>query len=109
MSDGGFYLFPNFEPFAAALQRRGIHTSTQLAEVLLRETGVALLPGTAFGMAPESLSLRLAYVDFDGQAVLNGVSDEIVFEKLEAGVTALTNWLKQLPKPIPQPEAILTV
>lgn len=109
MSNGGFYLFPNFEPFTAALQRKGIRTSTQLAEVLLREIGVALLPGTAFGMAPESLSLRLAYVDFDGQAVLDGVSDDIVFEKLEAGVTALANWLKKLPRPIPQPETLLSM
>lgn len=98
MSDGGFYIFPNFEPFRSALNLKGINTSTAFTEVLLKEAGVALLPGTAFGMAPENLSTRLAYVDFDGQAVLDGVSYDLVFEKLEAGINALTNWLQNLPQ-----------
>lgn len=67
---GGFYLFPNFEAFRAKLSERGIHSSSQLCEQLLAETGVALLPSYAFGRAPQELTARLSYVDFDGEHAL---------------------------------------
>lgn len=40
---------------------------------LLEETGCATLPGSSFGRAPEELSLRLAFVNFDGEEALNAV------------------------------------
>lgn len=63
---GGFYLFLDF----GELQGAGVATSEALCEKLLADTGVALLPGTAFGMEPQHLSARLAYVDFDGVKAL---------------------------------------
>jgi aspartate aminotransferase len=63
---GGFYLFLDF----CELQGAGMATSEALCEKLLADTGVALLPGTAFGMEPRHLSARLAYVDFDGVKAL---------------------------------------
>jgi aspartate aminotransferase len=63
---GAFYLFPDFSPRAAELRARGIATSPELCTRLLAETGVAILPGSAFGRAPAELAARLAYVDFDG-------------------------------------------
>jgi aspartate aminotransferase len=63
---GGFYLFPDLGPRRAALQRRGVGTSVELARRLLEEVGVALLPGAAFGRDPGELCLRAALVDFDG-------------------------------------------
>ncbi len=68
---GGFYLFPNFAKFEKALAARNITTSTDLCDALLRETGVALLPGVAFGRPSTELTARLAYVDFDGGKALN--------------------------------------
>ncbi len=68
--EGGFYLFPDFSKFKTALNSHGIFTSIQLAETLLEETGVALLPGTEFGRPPEEMTLRLAYVNFDGTAAI---------------------------------------
>lgn len=68
--EGGFYLFVDFMPLKAALARRGVQTSEQLCEQLLAETGVALLPSTAFGIPSEYISARLAYVDFNGNAAL---------------------------------------
>jgi hypothetical protein len=65
-TQGGFYLFLDF----SNLQGAGISTSEALCEKLLADTGVALLPGTAFGMEPHHLSARLAYVDFDGAKTL---------------------------------------
>jgi len=67
---GGFYLFPDFGPHRAALAARGIHTSRQLCERLLEETGVAILPGADFGRPDEELTARLAYVNFDGAQAL---------------------------------------
>jgi aspartate aminotransferase len=52
------------------LEGRGIHNSYELAKRLLDETGVALLPGADFGRPPEALSLRIAFVDFDGAEAL---------------------------------------
>jgi aspartate aminotransferase len=67
---GAFYLFPDFSPFRRALRARGIRTSQQMCTALLDDTGVAILPGSDFGRSPEELTARLAYVDFDGAAVL---------------------------------------
>ncbi|HRH80046.1 MAG TPA: aminotransferase class I/II-fold pyridoxal phosphate-dependent enzyme [Thiobacillaceae bacterium] len=67
---GGFYLFPDFTPLRERLAARGIRDSAALADVLLQETGVAGLPGVQFGRPPEELTLRLAYVDFDGARAL---------------------------------------
>ncbi len=63
---GGFYLFPDFSPLREALAARGMRTGRDLAERLLAETGVAIIPGEEFGREPEELTARLAYVDFDG-------------------------------------------
>lgn len=65
--DGAFYLFPNFDRWRAQLATRGIHTSTELATYLLEAHQIATLPGTAFGLPPEVLSLRLAssYLDLE--------------------------------------------
>lgn len=68
--EGGFYLFPDFGPLADALHARGIRTSTELCEQCLRDTGVAFLPGEAFGRDPAELTARLSYVDFDGARAL---------------------------------------
>ncbi|MEL6973137.1 MAG: hypothetical protein AAFO02_23435 [Bacteroidota bacterium] len=70
-ADGGFYLFPNFENHRAALAANGVLTSTALCEHLLDQSGVALLPGVAFGRPSEELTARLSFVDFDGAAALS--------------------------------------
>ena len=68
--DGGFYLFPEFGAFADTLRRRGIGDSSGLAEQLLQDTGVATLPGSVFGRPQQELTLRLSYVNFDGDKAL---------------------------------------
>lgn len=57
---GGFYLYPDFSPWKAALLRRGIETSDELARYLLEVWDLATLPGSAFNEAPHALRLRLA-------------------------------------------------
>lgn len=72
--DGAFYLFPDFAPFRERLAARGIHDGPTLCERLLADTGVAILPGAAFGRPANELTARLAYVDFDGARALDAVA-----------------------------------
>ncbi len=47
-SDGTFYCFPNIE---GALEKiDGVNTDLELSEYLIENAGVALVPGTAFGL-----------------------------------------------------------
>lgn len=48
-SDGTFYSFPNVEGLIARVD--GVNNDAELAEHLLEKTGVALVPGSAFGLA----------------------------------------------------------
>ncbi len=71
--EGGFYLFPDFGALRDSLAARGITTSVEFCERLLQETGVAILPGSEFGRPEDELTVRLAYVDFDGAGALAAV------------------------------------
>ncbi len=73
---GGFYLFPDFSPFKGSLAATGIRTGRQLCEALLEQSGVAVLPGSAFGRPEDELSFRMAYVDFDGARALVAAGHE---------------------------------
>jgi aspartate aminotransferase len=68
--EGGFYLFLDFTPLADQLNDQGIRDSDILCERLLQETGVAVLPGTAFERPSRELTARLSYVNFDGGKAL---------------------------------------
>ncbi len=62
LPQGAFYAFPNVKSFGPA-QPRGINRpSAWLANYLLEEAGVAVLPGTAFGPGGEGY-LRLCFAN----------------------------------------------
>jgi aspartate aminotransferase len=63
---GAFYLFPDWNSRKEALQKKGVTTSNELAQHLLKNWFLASLPSSEFGMPPDDLSLRLATVDYDG-------------------------------------------
>lgn len=71
---GGFYMFADFAAMRDELAGRGIVTGEALCHRLLEDTGVAVLPGSDFGLGRDSLTIRLAYVDFDGGAALDAVA-----------------------------------
>ena len=108
LPEGGFYLFLDFLPFAERLQKVGVNTSQLFCEKLLAETGVALLPGDAFGLPPDHISARLAYVEFNGKEALaaservnteSSLKEDLlqtVFIKTVRGVELLCGWLKSL-------------
>ena len=54
--DGAFYAFPSVKE---AMKKAGIESDVEFAEKLLNETGVALVPGSAFG-APGYMRLSFA-------------------------------------------------
>jgi len=98
--EGAFYLFADLSECPGA---QGFSGSRALCEQLLQDTGVAVLPGADFSRAEGELSMRLAYVDFDGEAALSLASEvhgELserdllpVTGRLLAGVDALCGWL----------------
>ncbi|WP_136068860.1 pyridoxal phosphate-dependent aminotransferase [Modicisalibacter radicis] len=96
--DGGFYLFPDFAMHRRRLASRGIATSRELTRRLLDEAGVALLPGSAFGCPPEQLTVRLAYVDFEGGELL-ATSGEVLgsptLRQTREGIEAIVDWLER--------------
>jgi aspartate aminotransferase len=73
--EGAFYLFPDFSPLSERFRARGITSSQALSEQLLEETGVAALPGSAFGRQGD-LAIRIAPVNFDGQQAIFAADDD---------------------------------
>lgn len=70
-TQGGFYLFPDFNNLRDPLKEKNITTSIELADHLLKNYQVAMLPGSAFYMPADHLSLRMAPVDFDGSELIS--------------------------------------
>lgn len=105
---GGFYLFLDFSNYSDPLRLRGIRTSDELCARLLDETGVALLPGSSFNLAPQELTARLAYVDFGGPRALAAAKTIPLHEplpndftrtccaKVMEGVKAMAEWVQNL-------------
>jgi len=98
-SEGGFYLFLDFDSYREQLESKNIKTAKELCSTIFQDTGVALLPGSAFGMRPSSLTARLAFVDFDGNKALENFANKgevgtEVFTKMEEGIQALCAWLR---------------
>ena len=95
-AQGGFYLFPDFSIFKEKLAARKIESSEQLTAAIMDETGVALLPGTAFGMSSSSLTVRLAFVDFDGDQIWSDQNQEYQFDQVKQGIKLICQWLDKL-------------
>ena len=62
--EGGFYLFPEF-------RNAKFSTSSKMCKDILNKTGVALLPGSDFGLNEKIMLARLSYTDFEGSTFLN--------------------------------------
>jgi aspartate aminotransferase len=95
---GGFYLMPEFI-------NKKYKTSSDVCVAVLKETGVALLPGSAFGFRPNKMLVRLSFTDFDGGNFLKNTLSSKKISKSEvekyapdvvAGANILSNWAKKL-------------
>ena len=96
--EGGFYLFPEFI-------NAKFTTSSEMCKEILNKTGVALLPGSDFGLNKNKMIARLSYTDFDGANFLNNISgskklDEEDLKKyapnIVDGTLALKEWSNSL-------------
>ena len=91
---GGFYLMPEF-------LNKKFNTSSEMCDSILKNTGVALLPGSDFGFNSNKMLARLSFTDFDGQKFMDQIHDnEIINDekinklapKIVYGVDKLKKW-----------------
>ena len=91
---GGFYLMPEFI-------NKKFNTSSEMCDNILKETGVALLPGSDFGFEKNKMLARLSFTDFNGQEFMNQIQNEQVIDKslilklapkIVEGVEKLRKW-----------------
>jgi len=96
--EGGFYLFPEFT-------NAKFSTSSEMCNDILNKTGVALLPGSDFGLDSNKMIARLSYTDFDGSNFLKNTLgsknlDKADLEKyapnIVEGVLKLKKWPNSL-------------
>ncbi len=84
---GGFYCYPDLTAHASRLATVGVHTSADLAELLLSRYGIGVLPGTAFGDDPDHLAVRVA------TSLLYGDTNEQRQEALASDEPAELPWI----------------
>ncbi|MDC3249623.1 aminotransferase class I/II-fold pyridoxal phosphate-dependent enzyme [Candidatus Pelagibacter sp.] len=95
---GGFYLLPEF-------LNKKFNKSSEMCDNILKETGVALLPGSDFGFDKNKMLARLSFTDFDGQNFMNGTQDgqkidnDLILKlapKIVEGVNKLKKWSESI-------------
>ena len=97
-SQGGFYLMPEFS-------NKSFLTSSEMCDNLLKETGVALLPGSDFGFDKKRMLARLSFTDFNGQDFMKNIQGEKKIDndlilkfapKIAEGVDKLKKWSESI-------------
>jgi len=97
-SQGGFYLMPEFS-------NKSFSTSSEMCDNLLKETGVALLPGSDFGFDKKKMLARLSFTDFNGQDFMKNIQGEkkinndLILKfapKVVEGVDKLKKWSESI-------------
>jgi len=108
--EGSFYFFADFEGNRERLSSAGLNTSREVAKALLDHPHhLATVSGEALVMPPESLTFRIAAVDYDGAAALAAFQSspppspeaELAFAEkhagpMLAGVEKLRAWMEAL-------------
>ena len=95
---GGFYMMPEF-------LNTKFKTSSEMCDSILKDTGVALLPGSDFGFNSNKMLARLSFTDFDGREFMKEIDDgklidEIIINKfapkIVEGVDKLKKWSESI-------------
>jgi len=96
--EGGFYLFPEFT-------NAKFSSSSEMCKDILNKTGVALLPGSDFGLNSKKMIARLSYTDFDGSNFLKNTLSSVSLNKADlqkyapnvvGGISKLKEWSNSL-------------
>lgn len=93
---GGFYLFPDFSVHKEKLIAKGIKTSNELCQQLLKDTGVALLPASAFGFDQSYFAARLAYVDFQVPKEHDSFDSKVDCPIVIEGIDKICDWISNI-------------
>ena len=81
------------------------NSSSEMCDNILKDTGVALLPGSDFGFEKSRMLARLSFTDFDGQKFMDQIKvgqiidDNIINEfapKIIEGVDKLKKWSESI-------------
>jgi aspartate aminotransferase len=95
---GGFYLMPEF-------LNKKFNTSSEMCDNILKETSVALLPGSDFGFNKTKMLARLSFTDFNGQDFMNNtqnikkINNDLILKfapKIVEGVNRLKKWSESI-------------
>ena len=96
--EGGFYLFPEFV-------NAKFSSSSEMCKDILEKTGVALLPGSDFGIESKKMVARLSYTDFEGETFLKNTIGRKMLDNADLkkyaphiveGVSKLKHWSNSL-------------
>lgn len=96
--EGGFYLMPEFS-------NEKFSDSNEMCRNLLKDTGIALLPGSVFGFSKKKMTARLSFTDFNGQEFMKNFSQSKKIDqnflqkyapKITEGVEKLINWSESI-------------
>tara|TARA_B100000686_G_scaffold199190_1_gene205976 strand:- start:256 stop:1491 length:1236 start_codon:yes stop_codon:yes gene_type:complete len=96
--EGGFYLFLEFT-------NAKFSSSSEMCKDILNKTGVALLPGSDFGIESNKMLARLSYTDFDGDRFLRNTISSKKLDNADLkkyapnivdGVSSLKEWSNSL-------------
>ncbi|TVR77679.1 MAG: pyridoxal phosphate-dependent aminotransferase [Chitinophagaceae bacterium] len=108
LPEGGFYHFVDFEPYRKKLAKLEIVNSVSLCNYMLEHLNVAALPGHSFARPLKELTVRMAYVDFDGTNALDQSYKTAISKNLDLsfcdthchnvleGNRVIVKWLKSL-------------
>ena len=97
-SQGGFYLMPEFI-------NKDFSNSNEMCDDILKKTGVALLPGSDFGLSQKKMIARLSFTDFDGVKFMQNIEvntkiDETLLSefapKIVNGTKKLKGWVESI-------------
>jgi aspartate aminotransferase len=95
---GGFYLMPEF-------LNKKFSSSSEMCDNILKETGVALLPGVDFGFDKKKMLARLSFTDFSGKNFMNETQNKQKIDnllvlklapKIVEGVDKLKKWSESI-------------
>ena len=96
--EGGFYLFPEFT-------NAKFSSSSAMCKDIINKTGVALLPGSDFGVDSNKMIVRLSFTDFNGSEFLNNTLGSKKLDNADLkkyapnivdGVSTLKEWSNSL-------------
>ena len=96
--EGGFYLLPEFN-------NAKFSSSSEMCKDILNKIGVALLPGSDFGLDKSRMIARLSFTDFNGSSFLDNTLGRNKLDNADLkknapnivyGVAALKEWSNAL-------------